>query len=159
MKTISWLLVMIFFLLAAWGTALAKDVKSVAVLPFITHDIAEKDSTRQAISHVFSSSLAEDHKIMLLSQDDVNNPLKEKEDRDLSMEEIYTLGRRIGADYIIYGTINPVGYNLSISVELIDIPDYKREIVLSAVCHGMDEAVPKMQEYAHRIEDIIDKAP
>lgn len=162
MKTVICFLVIIFFSSLLWVTALAKDskaVKAVAVLPFTTHDIVEKDSTRQAISHVFSSSLAEDNKIMLLFRDDVYNVLKEKEDADLSMDEIYILGRRMGADYIIYGTVNPVGYNLGISVELIDIRNYKRKIALSTVCHGIDEVIPKMKDYAHRIEDIIDNAP
>jgi TolB-like protein len=160
MKTLVSFLLIIFLSLTGWFVASAKDAKSekvAAVLPFTTCGVDNRAYTQQVIAHIFSSPLNENSRIKLIFRDDIYKILKDKECGGLSIDEIYTLGKRMGADYVIYGTVNPVGESLGISVELIDIGKYRCRIALSAVCHGMADAEPKLKAYAHRIEDIIDE--
>jgi len=159
MKRVVCFLLIIFLSSTAWSAASAKDSKSekvAAVLPFTTCGVDNRDYTQQVIAHIFSSPLNENSRIKLIFRDDIYNILKDKECNGLSIEDIYILGKRMGADYIVYGTVNPVGESLGISVELIDIRKYRCRIALSTVSHGMAEAEPRLKSYAHRIEEIID---
>jgi TolB-like protein len=147
--------------LPAWTVAAAQDgdhAKAVAVLPFVVHDVENGESVARAISEIFALPLSEDSgRIRLIAPDSTAGILKDKAGADLSLDEIYMLGRSMGADYVIYGTVNPVGRSLGISVELIDIPGYLRKSTLNAVCHGMAEAESRLSAYARRLEAIIDE--
>ncbi len=158
MKTAACFLTAILILLPAWADAPAAGtggVKTVLVLPFTVHDVENRSDIERTVLRIFREPLAEDGRIRLLGPD-AQGALRGKERADLSLGDIYFAGRHTGADYVVYGTVNQVGFNLGITVELIDIPSYRRILALTAVCHGMDDAEARMKEYALKIEDAVD---
>jgi len=161
MKTAACILAAILLALPAWAgapKAAADGVRTVAVLPFTVHDVENGSAIERTVVRIFREPLAEDGRIRLLDPD-AKGVLAGKEDADLSLGDIYVAGRHLGADYVVYGTVNRIGFNLGITVELIDIPSYRRILALTAVCHGMDDAEGRMKEYASRIEDAVDGRP
>jgi len=158
MKTVVCFLAAILLTLPAWAGTAAADavsVKTVLVLPFVVHDVENKSAIERTVTRIFREPLADDGRIRLLDQD-AQGAFRGKEDADLSMGDIYVAGRHTGADYVVYGTVNQVGFNLGITVELIDIRSYRQILALTAICHGMDEAEARTKEYALRIEDAVD---
>jgi len=159
MKTVACFLTVLILSLPAWTAAPGADlnhVKRVAVLPLIVHDVENGRTVGQALDRILSTPLAADVHIRLLSAE-AQSALKDREGATLSQDQIYMIGRLLGADYVVYGTVNQVGNNLGIAIELIDIPSYRRGMTLTAVCHGLAEAEPKLREYARTIEDAIDR--
>jgi len=161
MKPLACFLAAILLTLPAWaGTAAAAagGVKTVLVLPFAVHDVENKSAIERTAARIFREPLADDGRIRLLDPD-TQGSFTGKEDADLSLGDIYVAGRHTGADYVVYGTVNQVGFNLGITVELIDIRSYRQILALTDVCHGMDEAEARMKAYALRIEGAVDGRP
>lgn len=140
---------------AGVATACAKEQHTVAVLPFTVYDQSNKKYIREMIRYTLSSHLKKDESIRLIPEDRVDEALKSFDRKSLSTADLYILGKAIDTDYIIYGTVNKVGFNSNVYIELININHYRNQYASFAVCHSVDEVVTKINGFAADINGVI----
>jgi len=154
MKKILQLLFLIFFI-ALTCPLWAKEKSTVAVVPFAVHSADNIDYVRQGISDMLASRIAVEGKIIVLSKDLVQEAIKDKPGKELTMEEIHALGKKLKADYVVSGSITKIGNSLSIDGKLFDIIASKSTVGIFAQTQGLDEVIPKMNDFAQRIVQQI----
>jgi TolB-like protein len=142
-------------LLTAYGTLAAKAEKTVAVLPFSVHSAESIDYVKQGIWDMLSSRIAVTDKIAVVSKDSVLQAMRGKEGKDLALQDIYGLGKKMNADFVVYGSITKIGNSMSIDGKLVDIAANKSTVSLFTQTQGMDEVILKINDFARNIDNHI----
>ena len=157
-KSCKWLVCLICVVFAA-PSLWAKEKNSVAVLPFSVHSAENIDYVRRGISDILSSRISVSEKIEVISPDALLTALKETGGKELAMADIYSLGKKLNADFVVWGSITKIGNSLSIDGKLFDISAYKAAVAFVAQIQNMDEVIPKINDFARKIEAHIVGAP
>ncbi|MGD1153815.1 MAG: hypothetical protein ABR911_13225, partial [Syntrophales bacterium] len=97
MKNIIKLTICLLLLFTVSGSLEAKGEKTVAVLPFAVHSAESIDYVGQGIWDMLSSRIAVTDKIEVISKDSVLQAIKGKEGKDLAIQDIYGLGKKMNA--------------------------------------------------------------
>jgi TolB-like protein len=155
MKKIMILTVCLLLLLAVSGSLEAKGEKTVAVFPFAAHSAENIDYVRQGIWDMLSSRITVIGKIDVISKEAILQTMKENEGKDLSSADIYSLGKKLNVDFVVYGSITKIGNSISIDGKLIDIAANKPAITVFTQSQGMDEVIQKINDFARNIDNHI----
>lgn len=155
MKEIIKLTLCLLLLHTLSGSVEAKGEKVVAVLPFKVHSAENIDYVRQGIWDMLTSRITVVGKIDVVSKEAILDALKESEGKELSSENINSLGKKLNADYAVYGSITKIGNSISIDGKLFDIAANKPAISVFAQSQGMDEVIQKINEFARNIDNHI----
>jgi TolB-like protein len=154
-KNIIRLTICLLLLLTAYGALAAKGEQKVAVLPFSVHSAESIDYVKQGIWDMLSSRIAVTDKIEVISKDSVLQAMKGKEGKDLAIQDIYGLGKKMNADFVVYGSITKFGNSISIDGKLVDIAANKSTVSLFTQSQGMDEVMVKINDFARNIDNHI----
>ena len=157
-KSCKWLVCLICVVFAA-PSLWAKEKNSVAVLPFSVHSAENIDYVRRGISDILSSRISVSEKIEVISPDALLTALKETGGKELAMADIYSLGKKLNADFVVWGSITKIGNSLSIDGKLFDISAYKAAVAFVAQIQNMDDVIPQINDFARKIEAHIVGAP
>ncbi|MFA4916636.1 MAG: FG-GAP-like repeat-containing protein, partial [Syntrophales bacterium] len=142
--------------LVAWsGQTGAAEKTKLAVFPFSVHSAENMDYLQHGISDMLSSRITSNGSIEVISKDAVINALKETQGKELTLSDVYSLGKKINVDFIVWGSITKVGNSLSIDGKLVDITAYKSPVGIFTQCRSMDEVIPKISDFAQRINHHI----
>jgi len=142
-----------FFLAAplSW----AKEKTSIAVLPFSVYSAENIDYVRRGIGDMLSSRISVDEKIEVLSPDAILSALNEIGRKELAVADIHSLGKKLRADFVVWGSITKIGNSLSIDGKLTDISTQKTPVTIMAQIQNMDEVIPNITDFARKIESHI----
>jgi len=155
MKNAIKLAMCLILLFTVSGSLEAKGEKIVAVLPFTVHSAENIDYVRQGIWDMLASRVTVSEKIEVISKDTVLQAIKEKEGKDLAIADVYGLGKKLNADFVVYGSITKFGNSLSIDGKLIDIAANKSTVSIFTQSQGMDEVILKINDFARNIDNHI----
>ena len=145
----------LLFLIVSVQPLWAKDRNTVAVLPFSIHSAENIDYVRQGIGDMLASRISVNEKIDVIGKDSVLAALQETAGRELALADAYALGKKLNADFVVWGSITKIGNSLSIDGKLVDIAASKTAVNLFAQCPTMDEVIPKINDFAQRIDTHI----
>jgi TolB-like protein len=137
----------------------AKEKSSVAVLPFSVHSAENIDYVRRGIGNMLSSRISVSEKIEVISPDTLLIALKEMGGKELTLADINSLGKKLNADFVVWGSITKIGNSLSIDGKLVDISTNKAAVAFVTQIQNMDEVIPKINDFAQKIEAHIVGAP
>jgi len=138
----------------------AKEKNTVAVLPFSVHSGENIDYVRQGILDMLSSRIYVADKIEVVGKDAVAAALRDTGAKELSLSDVYAVGKKLNADYVVWGSITKIGNSISIDGKLVDVAAYKSTVSLFTQSQGMDEVIPKINDFAQRIDaHILGVAP
>jgi TolB-like protein len=143
------------FLIVSVQPLWAKDRNTVAVLPFSIHSAENIDYVRQGIGDMLASRISVNEKIDVIGKDSVLAAIQETAGRELALADAYTLGKKLNADFVVWGSITKIGNSLSIDGKLLDIAASKTAVNIFAQCPTMDEVIPKINDFAQRIDTHI----
>jgi len=145
----------LLFLIVSVQPLWAKDRNTVAVMPFSIHSAENIDYVRQGIGDMLASRISVNEKIDVIGKDSVLAALQETAGRELALADAYALGKKLNADFVVWGSITKIGNSLSIDGKLVDIAASKTAVNLFAQCPTMDEVIPKINDFAQRIDTHI----
>ena len=145
----------LLFLIVSVQPLWAKDRNTVAVLPFSIHSAENIDYVRQGIGDMLASRISVNEKIDVIGKDSVLAALQETAGRELALADAYALGKKLNADFVVWGSVTKIGNSLSIDGKLVDIATSKTAVNLFAQCPTMDEVIPKINDFAQRIDTHI----
>ena len=155
MKTVcKWvvcLVILVFAVVPSW----AKETKRVVILPFSLHSAENIDYLRQGIGDMLASRLSVNEKIDVVNRDTVLAAVKDSGGKELPLADVFGLGKNLGADFVLMGTITKIGNNLSIDGRLVDIGALKSAASIVAQCQSIDEVIPKVTDLAQKMEAHI----
>src|SRR4030066_255640 len=117
-KSCKWLVCLICVVFAA-PSLWAKEKNSVAVLPFSVHSAENIDYIRRGISDILSSRISVSEKIEVISPDALLTALKETGGKELAMSDIYSLGKKLNADFVVWGSVHKIVSSRSIDVKWV----------------------------------------
>ena len=132
-------------------SAFAKPVQ-VAVVPFKVN--AEKDLSflRDGIVDMLSSRLSWADKVTVVNRqktqkalETVAGPLNEVKAREM--------GAKLGADYVLFGSLTVIGNSTSIDAKMVDVTGEKQTLSFFNQSQGMDQVIPSINLFASDINE------
>ncbi len=162
MKKILGVFFCLFLIITVFGQARAtkettkkettKEIKKVVILPFSVHSSENIDYVKTGIWDMLFSRIAVSEKIDVVSKDSTLDALKAVGKKSLTQSDVYALGKKMNVDFIVWGSITKIGNSLSLDGKLVDITSYKSSVGVFAQCKDMDEVIPKIADFAKRID-------
>jgi TolB-like protein len=150
-RWVTGLLFLIFSVHPLW----AKDRNTVAVLPFDIHSAENIEYVRQGIGDMLASRISVNEKVDVIGRDLVLTALQGTTRGEIASSDAFSLGKKLTADFVVWGSITKIGSSLSIDARLLDVAADKTVINIFAQCPTMDEVIPKVNEFAQRIDTHI----
>lgn len=133
----------------------AKEKNVVAILPFSVNSAENIDYVRQGVADMLSSRISVSDKIEVVGRDVVQLAIKDVRGRDLTASDVMALGKKLNADFVVWGGITKIGSNLNIDAKMVDITANKQAVAAFAQCPSMDDVIPKINDFASKIETYI----
>jgi TolB-like protein len=147
-------LIGLMLIVASVGTplwAFAKPIQ-VAIVPFKVN--AEKDLSylKDGIVDMLSSRLYWENKVEVINRQAVEKAaasvagtLNESKARDL--------GKKLGADYVLFGSLTVFGNSVSIDAKMVDVTGKKQPLTFFNQSQGMDQVIPAVNLFASDINE------
>ncbi len=142
------------------GDTGAENAKKVAVLPFTINSSENIGYIRDGVMDMLISRISVDGKIDVLGKSVIEESVDRIKKKSFSSAEAYEIGKRMKVDYIVWGSITKIGNSMSVDGKLIDIAANKSPVNVFVQSQGMDEVVPKINDFAKRIDmHILGQVP
>lgn len=151
MKKSCGLVVGLLFLLVSFQPLWAKEKHSVAVLPFFVHSAENIDYVRQGIGDMLTSRISVSEKLEVVAKDSIARILKEDAGKEFSAADVLAFGKKINADFVVWGSLTKIGGSLSIDGKMLDVSANKSALNITSLCPTMDDVIPKINDFAQRI--------
>jgi TolB-like protein len=155
MKKYLQLIFCLTIILLATGSLWAKDKYTVTVLPFSLHSAENIDYVKQGIGDMLSTRISVPNKIEVTDKDIVLTELKKSKTKEMTLADVYDLGKRLKSDYVVWGSISKIGSSISIDGKLVDIAAGKADIGIFTQSQSLDEVIPKINDFSQRIVQHI----
>ncbi|MCX5850224.1 MAG: FG-GAP-like repeat-containing protein [Deltaproteobacteria bacterium] len=158
-KTLIYIFCLTILLLAA-SSLWAKDKYTVTILPFSLHSSENIDYIKQGIEEMLSSRIAASDKINVTNKNVVLGELKKLKIKEMTIDDVYTFGKKLNSDYVVWGSITKIGNSISIDGKLVDIANAKSDIGVFAQTQSIDDVIPKINDFSENIiHHIIGTTP
>ena len=151
MKKISVFILGLVALALFAGLSDAKESKTIAVLPFAIHSAEQLDYVKSGIWDMLLSRLTSGEAVQVVGKDRITQELEKLGKTDLTKADVYALGKTLNADYVVWGSITKIGNNISLDGKLLDVAVYTSPVGIFEQCRGMDEVIPKINNFARTI--------
>ena len=148
--TINIIFISIFFLLLA-SPALTADKQRVLVLPFSVHSAENIDYVKQGVSDMLSSRIAASNQIEVVGKDLAQEELAKYAKAGLSASDMSAIAKKLGADFVVWGSITKFGQSISIDGKLLETASGKSELNFFSQSQTIDDVIPKMNDFAQKI--------
>jgi len=126
-------------------------VYKVAVLPFLIHSQENLDYLREGIHDILISRITVEGRIVIIERSVVERALYEERPMRLDEEAAKKIGMRVGADYIVLGSITKIGSYISLDARLISITEEKPPLGVYTQHKGIDDVMVKIGDFAQDI--------
>ena len=143
---------LIFFVAVA--TSGAEQEKTVAVFPFQINAAEDLGYLREGILDMLASRLAWESKVKIIEKQRVKDGLSAhqgKVDETIARE----VGGSLGADYVLFGSVTVFGESVSVDAKMLALTTEKPPVTIYAQTKGMDELIPRINEFAQNINSKI----
>jgi len=148
------LILSLIFAFASPSASQPKDsgkVYKVAILPFQIHSQENLDYLREGIYDMLSSRIAGEGRIIVVERTAVERAFHEERAMRLDETVAKRIGMRVGADYIVLGSLTKIGDYISLDARLISITEDKPPLGAFTQHKGIEEMMVKIGEFAQDI--------
>jgi TolB-like protein len=128
-----------------------KKVYKVAILPFMIHSQENLDYLREGIYDILTSRITVQERIVVMERSIVERALYEEKPTRLDEAAATKIGMKIGADYIVLGSITKVGDYISLDARLISLTEEKPPLSAFTQHKGIDDVMVKIGDFAQDI--------
>ena len=145
----------ILILTAAFSTPEAQQQKKIAILPFTVNSSENINYIRDGIWDMLISRVTVGGKTDVLSKSSVLEAMDKNQKKDLSEADASAIGKRLKADYVVWGSITKIGDSLSLDGKLLDVASSQSPVTLFEQTRGMNEVIPKINDFSQRIRSHV----
>ena len=141
---------------STWSQARdSQKIYKVAILPFLIHSQENLDYLRDGIYDILASRITVEGRITVIDRSTVERALYEERPMRLDEASAAKIGMRVGADYIVLGSITKVGDYISLDARLISITEDKPPLGVFTQTKGIDDVMVKIGDFAQDIGNKI----
>ncbi len=130
-------------------------VYQVAILPFIVHSQENLDYLREGIHEILASRISVEGGVAVIERAVVERALYELKPTRLDEPTAAKIGRKIGADFVVLGSITKVREYISLDARLVSISEEKSPVTVYAQQKGIDNVMVKINGFAQDIRHKI----
>jgi len=156
---ILFLAVALFLSLVLYGTVLcsaaSQPPQKVAILPFTTGGQENIDYIADGLRDMIASRIASGSAVVVLEQSMVKGQFPRAVKETLPPAKVMEIGRALGADYVVFGSMAKMGNALIIAINMLSVSAGGTTAPVFAQTLGLDEVIPRMQLIAQEIRDGI----
>ncbi|HOJ52256.1 MAG TPA: hypothetical protein PLT64_07375 [Syntrophales bacterium] len=138
--------------------AFAQKKVTVAVLPFNVNSAENIEYVKQGVWDMLISRLSTNEGVTVASKEQVMETIQALKIKDLTLPNVYAVGKKLNCDFAVWGSITKIGNSVSIDGKLLDIAAYTHPVGLLSQTQGMDEVIGKINELAKKINDYISQS-
>jgi len=132
-----------------------QKVYKVAILPFMIHSQENLDYLREGINDILTSRITVAGRIAVIERAVVEQALQELKPARLDEPAAEKIGKKIGADFIVLGSITKVGEYISLDARLISINEQRSPVTAYTQEKGIDNVMVKINNFAQDIGQKI----
>ena len=129
----------------------SNKVYKVAILPFLIHSQENLDYLREGIYDILLSRITVEGRMMVVERSIVERALMEEKPMRLDEAVATKIGMRVGADYIVLGSLTKIGNYISLDARLISITEEKPALGVYTQHKGIDDVMVKIGDFAQDI--------
>ncbi len=149
---------LIFAFIAAfycsWAVAAERKVK-ITVLPFSIYSAEDLSAYERDIQEVLLSALAYHERIEPLDLDKLEKVIAGKLPAEMNEGYAREVGRKMGADYVVIGSMTKVGETISLDARLVDPRSAKEPERFYVETYGVATVLDRVGELAKKINESI----
>jgi len=130
--------------------------KRVVVVPFKINAPEKMEYLKNGITDMLSSRISWENRVDVVGKEetlkalaDINTPLNETTAREI--------GRKLSANYVLFGSLTVFGNSISIDAKVIDVTGTRSALTFFNQSKGMDEVVPQINLFAEDINSQLFK--
>ena len=136
------------------GSAAQQPLR-VAVLPFTVHSAEDLSYLKNGIWDIISTRIIVEGEVEVVEKSLVERFFADLRGAEIADREVRWLGNRVGADYVVYGSITKVGEYISLDAKVVHVPGTRPTSSAFAQHKGMDEVMTKVDTFAQDISNRI----
>jgi len=133
--------------------AQAKDKARVSVLPFRVHSIEPLDHLKKGLQEMITARMA--NKGFPVIDPQVVNRHPKAPLPLLELKDIYDIGKDLGADWVVVGSLTQIGRKISIDLKVVDVTGARIPFSIFMVEDDMDALPDAVERAATSIENQI----
>jgi len=141
-------------LFTSWAAAAERKVK-VTVLPFAIYSAEDLSAYERDIQEVLLSALAYHERIDPLDLDKLDKIVAGKLPSEMDENYAREVGRKMGADYVVIGSMTKVGETISLDARLVDPRSKKEAERFYVETYGAATVLDRVGELAKKINESI----
>jgi TolB-like protein len=148
-------------LLAAGSSPAAEQAaaKKVAIMPFQINAAQDLAYLREGILDMLASRLAWEGKVEVIEKQLVKEAVAGRQ-APVNEAAARQVGKALGADYVLFGSLTVFGDSVSIDAKMVDITGDKPPVAAFAQTKGMNEVIPRINDFAQDVNSkIFGRAP
>jgi len=126
-------------------------VYKVAILPFLIHSQENLDYLREGIYDILASRITVEGRIDVTERSIVERALTEERPMRLDETTATKIGTKVGADYIVLGSLTKIGDYISLDARLISVSEEKPPLGVYTQHKGIDDVMVKIGDFAQEI--------
>ena len=126
-------------------------VYKVGILPFVIHSQENLDYLREGINDILTSRISVQGRIVVIERTLVEQALYELKPTRLDEPTAAKIGKKIGADFIVLGSITKVHDYISLDARLVSMSEEKPAVTAYTQQKGIDNVMVKINEFARDI--------
>lgn len=135
-RSVFLIVVMSIFMTCFCGAAYGKAVKKVAVCPFQMNASQDLTFLQKGLFSMMSSRLSDPGKVEVLSREAIDEALDKAQGSaetsgELNPDKARVIGRSIGVDYMLYGSVTMFGKSISLDTTMVDVNSDKPPLTFS----------------------------
>lgn len=151
MKYAALIILTLVFTLSFVGLGVGEDNKRIAIVPFQINSPENLDYLEGSIFNMLASRLSVDETISVIERTTVVKALGKDKVDSLTTDSAVALGKRLGADYVVFGSLTKLGETFSLDAKMYDVDKKERSTAVYAQGSGMDSLIPKINEFARNM--------
>jgi TolB-like protein len=156
-RPMGWGVVVFLIALILSSVSMAAETKKVAILPFVINAPERMDYLREGVQDMFASRLTWEDKVVVLDSSQIQK-VREKISGPVDESRALEMGKQLGADVVIWGSINVLGTTVSLDINLVNIALRQAVKKFYAQAKNIDEVIIRVGELSDMInEKILDR--
>lgn len=141
----------IFFLSSpVWAATSANATAKVAILPFNMHTPPQLHYLQAGVRDILAARLAWQGKVQVVDHNVIERALRGKRS-DISQAEAVLIGKSVGADYVLYGSITTLGQSVNIDARIMPLNGSKQPVAMYLQSQNLNDVIPKINQFAQQI--------
>ncbi len=129
----------------------AGKIFKVALLPFLINSQENLDYLREGIYDILSSRITVEGRITVVDRTVVERALIEEKPMRIDDGVATKIGTRVGADYVVHGSLTKIGNFISLDARLISITEEKPPLSAFTQHKGIDDVMVKIGDFGQDI--------